>query len=139
MKGVSFHFSPPICMQITSAKDYSLSEITVHSIGISNAPTTFLLRCFHCGREQSQVQGKLTRIIPWYEPTTTLTVINKCARCLTRYTIQETQSNATVLVRLGITELSPFHCAVCSHDIHSLSTSQCPICKTIYDFRNEMV
>lgn len=123
-------------MQIQSAKDNSLSDIIVHSIGVSPSKTTFLLRCFHCGREQSQVQGKPTRIIPWFEPTTTLTIINKCSRCMMRFTIQETKITTTVLVRLDSQESSPFYCVVCSHELPNVSTFNCAICQTPYDFRN---
>ena len=120
-------------MQITSAKDNSLSEISIHSIGISIAKTTFLLRCPHCGREQMQVSGKPTRIIPWFEPTTTLITIHKCSRCMLKFTIQETQSRPHVLVRLDT--FSPFFCIVCSHGFPNFTNADCPICKTIYDFK----
>lgn len=122
-------------MQITSAKDNSLSDIIIHSIGVSRATTTFMLFCFHCGREQDQITGKLTRIIPWLEPSNTMVVIKRCDRCRTNYTLQETATTTKVVVRLGRQELSPFYCAVCHFDFPNLSTQTCPRCNTIYDFK----
>jgi hypothetical protein len=125
-------------VQIQTSDNLPPVDIHITSVGIARNDKlphrTYLLHCHSCGKEQMQVQGKLTRIISWLEPTDGAVIIHKCPRCQNRFTIQTAPIAAKVMVRITKLDRSEFHCAICSRQIYRDET-ECSRCGTAYDFR----
>lgn len=124
-------------MQIQTADDSYPIDIAVQSIGIAKNPAnperTYLLHCNKCGKEHFQIQGKLSRIIPWLEPTVSASGIHKCARCGNRFTIQDAELVKRVLVKITKLSRASFCCPICSRRM-LLDEEECPRCRTEYSF-----
>ncbi len=122
-------------MQITTAKDRQIIELPVSSIGITKGDTTFLLSCYACGHNKlGRVQGKLTRIIAYFEPTEHASFIARCPNCNAFMTFQDTPPAKSVVVRITKYQRASFHCPVCGKRI-LLDEDECMRCRTEFDFR----
>lgn len=121
-------------MLITTAKDKRELEIPVHSIGIAPSTTTFLLHCHLCGKERGQVNGKITRIISWLEPTEQASFIDRCMGCGQHVTFQDASPSKSIMIRISERDRTSFHCPICAKRILTDEVT-CVRCRAQFDFR----
>jgi hypothetical protein len=134
----------PHCpMKIQLANDAPLIDFPITTVGIttdSSSPfRTYMLHCYQCGKTQLRIQGRITRVLPWLEPTQEPVTVDGCRRCGWAFTFQSTKPNSNILFRLP-QQISTVFCMICGHEIPKLSTltgiKECVHCHTPYNFQS---
>lgn len=125
-------------MKIQIATDSFPLEFSITTIGITTDSTnpyrTYMVHCYLCGKTQVRLQGKITRIIPWLEPTDKAIIVDGCRRCGWAFTMQQTEPSKTVLVRVPA-NISKVFCVICGHEIKPNGLTKCTHCHMVYDMK----
>ena len=106
-------------MEVTLGHTRNIVEMNISTIALSHTPENLvmLFRCVNCGTAISQYQGKVIKIYPIVEPSTSVLVVNKCPECGMLYTFQTQEvvkERPIKVILIGSKDVvKTFRCHVC--------------------------
>ena len=78
-------------------QDLRISTITLQP-KVDN--TVYGINCPNCSQFLTQTDGKVSKIMPYYEPTEQNLVVNKCRTCNTKYNLQTYEGYSSDTIRV---------------------------------------